>query len=73
MHLGCFEEAVDAFEQSRRLTDAVRRWPVGSNTEVYSLAIAALCLGVDLRSTVGADEIEHRQSGLISLGITPDR
>ena len=72
VHLGHFEEAVVAFEESRRLTGALGRHPAGSSTENHSVAVAVVTLGLDLRGTSIADE-QDRWMGVNSIFYRVDR
>ena len=58
VHLGYFEEAVAAFEESRRLAREAGRERAGMMTEIHSLMVAATCLDLDLREAVAANEAE---------------
>ncbi|MFT5204094.1 MAG: putative ATPase/class 3 adenylate cyclase [Candidatus Aldehydirespiratoraceae bacterium] len=56
VHMGYFEEAVEAFDESRRIFSQLGRRPATIGVEVTSFAAAGICLGIDLRQSGSGDE-----------------
>ena len=66
-HLGYFEEAIEAFEESRWLRAEAGVSVVSLQIEILSLATSAMYVGADLREAVGDTDL-GRSMGTTMLG-----